>query len=112
MNENILVLARLYDATAQGLRDALATQDIMFNDERIKERVRWLGDIAKTLSLVVQIEKLRAKETSDVSELLPPQEPIVEDPAVKKAQRRQNTFNPGNSGQDLNNLSGGGWKPF
>jgi hypothetical protein len=112
MNKNVLALAKLYDATAQGLRETLASQEIMYNDERIKERVRWLGDIAKTLSLVVQIENLRSRENKSVEDTLPPEETSVEDPALKKAQQKQNTFNPGNPNQDLGSFPGGNWKPF
>ncbi len=104
MNRNIFMLTRLYDATAQGLQDALSGENIMFNDERIKERVRWLGDIAKTLSLVYQIETMRTKD----KEVNLPKEEIVKDPAVEKAKKNQ--FNIGDPNQDLSQF-GNGWQP-
>jgi hypothetical protein len=108
MNKNIMLLARLYDAAAHELHKALAAQTVTYNDPRIRDKVVWLGDIAKTLSLVYQIETLRTKNQQGTAIELPEQQK-VEDPAVKKAQ--QNQFNPGNPAEDLDSF-GGGWKPF
>lgn len=111
MNKNIVTLARLYDSTANDLQNALATNSITLNDLRIVDKVKWLGEIAKTLSLVYQIETMRAKSTNKESNLALPEEQIVEDPALKKAQKGQ--FKPNNTPTDLQQFnSPGGWTPF
>ena len=109
MGNTLMLLARLYDATSQELEKALASQTITFNDPRIKEKVTYLGDIAKTISLVYQIETLRSKKDSSAIQL--PKEQPIEDPAVKKANAIQKQFQQGASNQNLDAF-GGGWKPF
>lgn len=113
MNKNIIMLARLYDSTSKDLENALAAQTISLNDSRIVDKVKWLGEIAKTLSLVYQIESMRVKSTNkDASkDLTLPEEQVVEDPALKKAQKGQ--FKANNTSTDLDQFkSPGGWKPF
>lgn len=84
-NRNIINLARLYDCIAKELHDAIATGAVSFNDNRIKDKVAWLGQIAKTLSLVYQIEQLRAKPAGKEAGVNLPAEENVEDPAAKRA---------------------------
>lgn len=103
-SNTIIILAKLYDATCKELQEALASQTIIFNDNRIKDKVVWLGEIAKTLSLVSQIEKLRGSSSNSVE--VPPEQQAVEDPAVAKAKKGQ--FKP--NVQGLGNFEG--WKPF
>jgi len=110
-NKNIAMLAYLYDNTAFDLQKALASQEILLTDEKIKSKVRWLGEIAKTLSLVYQIESMRAKP-KDNSLSLPGENVSQVDPALMKAQAKQNAFNP-NASQNLGKFpSPGGWRPF
>jgi hypothetical protein len=108
-NNNISMLAYLYDNTAFDLQKALASQEILVTDERIKSKVRWLGDIAKTLSLVYQIESMRATPKEN-SLALPSKNVVAVDPALKKANSRKD-FNP-NMPQNLGQFpSPGGWTP-
>ena len=110
-NKNISMLAYLYDNTAYDLQTALASQEILLTDEKIKSKVRWLGEIAKTVSLVYQIESMRAKP-KDNTLSLPGENVSQVDPALIKAQSKQNTFNP-NTPQNLGKFpSPGGWQPF
>jgi hypothetical protein len=103
------MLAYLYDNTAFDLQKALASQEILVTDERIKSKVRWLGDIAKTLSLVYQIESMRATPKEN-SLALPSKNVVAVDPALKKANSRKD-FNP-NMPQNLGQFpSPGGWTP-
>jgi len=112
MNKNIAMLARLYDSTANDLYSALASEKITLTDPRIVDRVKWLGEVAKTLSLVYQIESMRAKTNNKDANLALPDEQIVEDPAIKKAQKTQSVFNPNNTAVDLSKFrSPGGWTP-
>lgn len=106
MNANIINLAKLYDCIAKELANTMDNQEmaISYNDERLKSKVRWLGDIAKTLSLVYQIEKLRAKPGAD-AEI--PAEQDSEDPAAKRAQGAPNQKPPISPG-----FPEGGWTPF
>jgi hypothetical protein len=108
-NNNIAMLAYLYDNTAFDLQKALASQEILVTDERIKSKVRWLGEIAKSLSLVYQIESMRATPKEN-SLALPSKNVVAVDPALKKANSRKN-FNP-NAPQNLGQFpSPGGWTP-
>lgn len=107
-NKNIEMLAYLYDNTAHDLDKALRSGVVLLSDEKIKNQVRWLGDIAKTLSLVYQIESMRAKPKEN-SLALPAEKVNAVDPALKKAQSKQ--FNP-NAPQNLGQYpSPGGWRP-
>lgn len=111
MNNVVIVLARLYDATAHELQQALMSQTITFNDSRIKDKVIWLGEIAKTLSLVYQIENLRAKAKDSKGAVELPPEKVVQDPALKKAKNvgGSGQFSQGNSESDLSQF--GNWSP-
>lgn len=110
MNKNIIMLARLYDSTANDLQNALASEKISLNDSRIVEKVKWLGEIAKTLSVVYQLETMRAKNTNKDTSLSLPEEKFVEDPALKRAQK--DLFKANNTQNDLSSFrSPGGWKP-
>jgi len=106
-NKNIVMLARLYDSTAADLHAALATKQVAFTDDRIKNKVQWLGDIARTLSLVYQIETMRAKPKEGDSVTLP-EEKVVIDPVLQKAQQNLRGPGSGNLGQFP---SPGGWTP-
>ena len=105
MNRNIVNLARLYDCIAKELDNTMSNTEmaISYNDERLKTKVRWLGDIAKTLSLVYQIEKLRAKPGA---ESVMPEQQDSEDPATKQAQGGNDTKQTPPEGFP------GGWTPF
>jgi len=101
-------LAILYDRTAHELREVVTAaagggSSIPLHSEAMQNKVRWLGEISKTLSLVYQLEKLRAKD-AEVAEGLPA-EKVVEDPAMKQAKKNQPGVN-----QDLSQFSG--WKPL
>jgi len=104
---NLYVLAQLYDSTAADLLAALATKSISFTDERIKNKVKWLGDIAKTLSLVYQIETMRTMPKD--GSLALPQEEVVVDPALQKALEHQFPGHQAGSGPGLGQFPG--WKP-
>ena len=109
-NKNIAMLAYLYDNTANDLHKALSSKEILLNDSKIKDKVTWLGEIAKTLSLVYQLESMRSRPKEN--SLVMPQENIVPiDPALQKAQSQQNF--PGSRPNNLGQFpSPGGWQPF
>ena len=104
MNINVINLAKLYDCVARELNDAMSNQKIAisYNDDRLKTKVKWLGEIAKTLSLVYQIEKLRAKPGTEAQM---PEVQEGEDPALKRAQGQQ-------KGTTNQQPFDGGWTPF
>lgn len=116
MNKNIIMVARLYDSFANDLHTILASEKITLNDPRIVDKIKLLGEIARTFSAVYQLESMRAKPTTkdgkDVKEALPlPEEKIIEDPALKKSQKGQQ-FKPNNTPNDLSGFrSPGGWVP-
>lgn len=96
MSRDIKNLAHVYDVVANEINDLMATGQISVFDNRLKEKINWLHDVAKALSLVYQIEKLRGSQ--DIS--LPPASSDAKDTiqAPKKAQQRPNPF-------------GDGWRP-
>jgi hypothetical protein len=111
MNKNITMLAQLYDNAAFDLQSALKSEKVTFNDPRIADKVKWLGEVAKTLSLVYQIESMRAKSANKEALALP-DEQVVEDPVIKRAQKGQPQFKPNNTTNDLQGFrSPGGWVP-
>jgi len=100
-------LALLYDRTAHELREVVSAaaggaSNVPLHSEQMQSKVKWLGDIAKTLSLVYQVEKLRANSEENRPM---PQEKIIDDPAAKKANNA-----PSNVSQDVSQFPG--WKPF
>ncbi len=111
-NKNVSMLAYLYDNTASDLYNAIRSQNILLTDSKIKDKVVWLGEIAKTLSLVYQLESMRAKPKEN-SLALPGENIATVDPALQKAQSKQN-HNPNmNRPQNLSQFpSPGGWTPF
>lgn len=112
MNKNVSMLAKLYDSTSSDLLAALASERFTLNDPRIVDKVKLLGEIAKTLSLVYQIESMRAKSNNKDANIILPDEQIVEDPAIKRAQKAQPQFKPNNTTTDLSGFrSPGGWVP-
>lgn len=108
-NKNVSMLAYLYDNTANDLYKAIKSQDILLTDPKIKDRVRWLGEIAKTLSLVYQIESMRAKPKEN-SLTLPGENIAQVDPALRKANAKQGQHSQARQPQDLSQF--GGWTPF
>jgi hypothetical protein len=109
---NVLMLTMLYDSSAADLQTALATHKISFTDERIKGKVQWLGEVAKALSLVYQVEMMRNR-SREGGPVLPAAQKIV-DPALVEAQKNK-LGHPGHPGQTPGNLGGfpspGGWRP-
>lgn len=98
-------LAILYDRTSYELREVVSlaaggNATVPLHSDQMQNKVKWLGEIAKTLSLVYQLEKLRSNTTPEEM----PDENIVEDPALKNVKK-----NPANVTQDLSQFTG--WKP-
>ena len=108
-NKNVSMLAYLYDNTANDLYKAIKSQEILLTDPKIKDRVMWLGEIAKTLSLVYQIESMRAKPKEN-SLALPSENIAQVDPALQKAKAKQGQHSQTRQPQDLTQF--GGWTPF
>lgn len=109
-NKNLAMLAYLYDHTSHDLYQALSSQKILLTDEKIKDRVKWLGEIAKTLSLVYQVESMRAKP-KDNSLGMPEEKAVQADPAFTNSQNK--SFQTESRPQNLEQFrSPGGWKPF
>ena len=104
---NVAMITMLYDSAALDLQSALATKKVSLTDERIKNKVIWLGEVAKTLSNVYQVESMRSKAA------LPPQQKVV-DYALLEAQKNK-LGHPGIGGQPPGHLgqfpSPGGWTP-
>lgn len=102
-------LALLYDRTAHELRNVIAQAAggktaIPLHGEQMQKKVQWLGEIAKTLSLVYQIEKLRNPASAAEEAGMPP-EKIIDDPSMKNTKNNQPNVN-----QDLSQFQG--WQPF
>ena len=116
MNRNIVNLARLYDCISKELHDIVNTSGISFNDTRIKDKVAWLGEITKTLSLVYQIESMRVKTgNKDTVVNLPAEENVI-DTGLKKSITGKLNVVPYTTGGDQNNPGDlphfpGGWRP-
>ena len=109
---NVMMLTVLYDSAASDLQTALATHKISFTDERIKGKVQWLGDVAKSLSLVYQVEMMRSR-AREGGPVLPAAQKVV-DPALVEAQKNKlgHSGIPGNQGGNLSGFpSPGGWRP-
>lgn len=105
----VIVITRLYDHASQELRNALASGSVSLSDERIKNKVVWLREVATTLTAVYQLEKLRTKDAQP-TEMKLPEEQLVKDPALEAA--RKKTFQPPNTAGDLSGFhSPGGWQP-
>lgn len=97
--------------SAGDLLNALNSEKFTLNNARIVEKIKALGEIAKTLSLVYQIESMRAKAVNKDANLLLPEEQLVEDPAIKRAQKAQPQFKPGSPNDLTGFRSPGGWVP-
>jgi len=109
-NTNILMLSLLYDSAASDLQGALATKKITLTDERIKGKVRWLGDVANALSLVYQVELMRIRP-KEGAPALPAALANVVDPALIESQKNK-LGHPGIPGPGLGQYpSPGGWRP-
>ena len=91
-------LAKLYYGVSNEVSTVIASGKIAYNDVQLKEKIRWLGDISKTLSLVYQIEKLRSKEQTNPDI---PEVKDTEDPVLKNVDK-------GSAPDPL----GPGWSPF
>lgn len=110
---NVMMLTLLYDSASADLQTALATHKISFTDERIKSKVQWVGDVAKTLSLVYQVEMMRS-HAREGGPVLPAAQKVI-DPALAEAQKnKMGQHGIPNIGQG-GNLGGfpspGGWTP-
>lgn len=110
---NILMLSLLYDSAASDLQAALATKKITLTDERIKGKVKWLGEVANTLSVVYQVELMRMRP-KEGAPALPAALVNVVDPALVESQKNKlgHPGIPGMSGPGLDQYpSPGGWRP-
>lgn len=104
----IVALARLYDHHKQELCTAITSGQFPLSDNRLKDKVNFLREIASTLSTVMQVEKLRSKDP--IPEVKLPDEQLnVKDPALELRRKNQAPPNP-NPGLDLNTFPGG-WQP-
>jgi len=96
------ILAKLYDYHKRELCLAVENGTIPLSDNRFKEKVSFLKEIASTLSVVYQVEKLRTKDAED---LKLPDEQIVKDPALEQRRGR-----PSQPPTDLRGFPGT-WQP-
>jgi len=96
---NILpALAKLYYGVSNEVSSVKKKKKIAYNDVQLKEKIRWLGDISKTISLVYQIEKLRSKDQKS------PEMPEIKDTKDPKLKDVDEGNAPGTFGP--------GWSPF
>lgn len=107
----IVALARLYDHHKQELCNAITSGQFPLSDNRLKDKVTFLRDIASTLSTVMQVEKLRSKDPMPEVKL-PDEQLNVKDPALEQKRKNQPHSGPLNSnpGLDPTNFPGG-WAP-
>ena len=108
-NANIAALAYLYDNTAFDLVKAITSGQVLLSDEKIKNQVRWLGEIANTLSLVYQVESMRSKPKEDSLGIPAPKVNSI-DPALKKSQQTQSGFINPNQPNSMSQFPGN-WRP-
>lgn len=106
----IVALAQLYDHHKQELCTAISSGTFPLSDTRFKEKVSFLKEIATTLSVVVQVEKLRSKDASATEVKLPDEQVNVKDPALTKRKGPSMGQPPPNPNIDLNQFPGG-WQP-
>ena len=104
-NKNLTNLAMLYDFACQEL-DRVIHVGVSLEDIGIRKKLGFVHEVAKTMSLVYQIENLRqshSEESGDKIDL--PEEKVVENTA--KVKPRDDTFNSSSGLSDHT-----GWKPF
>lgn len=106
----ILTLAKLYDHHKQELCTAVAGGVFPLSDPRLKDKLIFLREIASTLSVVYQVEKLRSKDPNPEMKL-PEEQVNSKDPALEAAMKKKfQPTNLHNQGFDPNNFPGG-WTP-
>lgn len=100
----VVMLTQLYDHHKQQLCEAMTSGQFPLGDIRIKEKIIFLREVASTLSMVMQVEKLRSKEAVDLK--LPDEQLNTKDPALNKKNSVPGTVKP----IDFNSFPGG-WQP-
>ena len=105
----IVGLTRLYDHHKQELCTAISSGNFPLSDIRLKDKIAFLREIASTLSVVMQVEKLRSKDPNPEVKL-PDEQANSKDPSLEKKRKDQPQTNM-NPNPDLNSFPGG-WQPW